>query len=82
VKIDKSFVDTMSADPQQRALVEGIVQLAKTLGLQVVAEGIEREVDREALVAIDCPLGQGYLFARPLSYTDATQWLLAENVAA
>jgi diguanylate cyclase (GGDEF)-like protein/PAS domain S-box-containing protein len=82
VKIDKSFVETVSSAPQQRALVEGIVQLARTLGLQVVAEGIEREVDRETLAKLGCPLGQGYLFARPLSYDDALAWLLAERVAA
>jgi diguanylate cyclase (GGDEF)-like protein/PAS domain S-box-containing protein len=82
VKIDKSFVDTVSTAPQQRALVEGIVQLAQTLGLQVVAEGIEREIDRETLMNLGCPLGQGYLFARPLSYSSALDWLLAEHIAA
>jgi diguanylate cyclase (GGDEF)-like protein/PAS domain S-box-containing protein len=82
VKIDKSFVDTVSTAPQQRALVEGIVQLAQTLGLQVVAEGIEREVDRETLMNLGCPLGQGYLFARPLSRAAALDWLLAEHIAA
>ncbi len=82
VKIDKSFVDTVSTAPQQRALVEGIVQLAQTLGLQVVAEGIEREIDRETLMNLGCPFGQGYLFARPLSYAAALDWLLAEHIAA
>jgi EAL domain-containing protein (putative c-di-GMP-specific phosphodiesterase class I) len=82
VKIDKSFVDTVSTAPQQRALVEGIVQLAQTLGLQVVAEGIEREVDRETPMNFGCPLGQGYLFARPLSHAAALDWLLAEHIAA
>jgi diguanylate cyclase (GGDEF)-like protein/PAS domain S-box-containing protein len=82
VKIDKSFVDTVSAAPQQRALVEGILQLAQTLGLQVVAEGIERELDRETLATLGCPLGQGYLFARPLSHGDAMRWVLAEHIAA
>jgi diguanylate cyclase (GGDEF)-like protein/PAS domain S-box-containing protein len=82
VKIDKSFVDTVSNTSQQRALVEGIVQLAQNLKLQVVAEGIECAADRDTLANIGCPFGQGYLFARPLSYGDAVQWLLAEHVAA
>jgi EAL domain-containing protein (putative c-di-GMP-specific phosphodiesterase class I) len=82
VKIDRSFVDTMASSPQQRALVEGIVRLAHTLGLEIVAEGIERATEREMLADIGCPMGQGYLFARPMPYRDAIRWLLAERVAA
>jgi EAL domain-containing protein (putative c-di-GMP-specific phosphodiesterase class I) len=62
VKVDRSFVETIGSSDQQRALVEGIVWLAATLGLQVIAEGIEQESDRQLLVALGCPLGQGYLF--------------------
>jgi len=67
VKIDKSFVDATGSSPRQRALVEGILRLAEALGLQAVAEGVERPADRDALVEIGCRLGQGYLFSRPLS---------------
>jgi EAL domain-containing protein (putative c-di-GMP-specific phosphodiesterase class I) len=67
VKIDKSFIDTMASSAQQRALVEGILRLAQTLGLQVVAEGIEKQADRDLLVEIGCPLGQGYFFSGPLN---------------
>jgi diguanylate cyclase (GGDEF)-like protein/PAS domain S-box-containing protein len=76
LKIDRSFIDTMSTSPQQKALVDGIVRLAHTLGLQVVAEGVEDQVDRELLRDMGCPLGQGYLFARPLSYSEAVEWML------
>jgi len=82
VKIDKSFIDTMSSSSQQRALVDGIVRLAHTLGLEVVAEGIERPVDRDLLVDIGCPLGQGYLYSGPLSDSGVLDWLSAEQVAA
>jgi diguanylate cyclase (GGDEF)-like protein/PAS domain S-box-containing protein len=82
VKIDKSFIDTMSSSQQQRALVDGIVRLAQTLGLLVVAEGIERPTDRDLLVDMGCPLGQGFLFSPPLSDKDVVGWLLAEQVAA
>jgi diguanylate cyclase (GGDEF)-like protein len=75
VKIDRSFIDAMSTSTQQAALVEGIVRLADTLGLEVVAEGIERPADRDLLAAIGCPLGQGYLFSKPLSAKDAIGWL-------
>jgi diguanylate cyclase (GGDEF)-like protein/PAS domain S-box-containing protein len=67
VKIDKSFVDTIGSSPRQRALMEGILRLAEALGLQVVAEGIERRADLDLLVEVGCPLGQGYLFSQPLS---------------
>ncbi|OLB81069.1 MAG: hypothetical protein AUI14_04705 [Actinobacteria bacterium 13_2_20CM_2_71_6] len=82
LKIDKSFIDTAASSPRQRALVDGIVRLADTLGLVVVAEGIERPADRELLVSIGCPYGQGYLFARPLTYSDAVAWLFPDRVAA
>ncbi|MBN1174366.1 MAG: EAL domain-containing protein, partial [Micromonosporaceae bacterium] len=82
VKIDKSFVETVSTSQQQRALVDGIIGLTRTLGLEVVAEGIEESTEREVLCEIGCPLGQGFLFAQPMSYGDAIQWMRAIEVAA
>jgi diguanylate cyclase (GGDEF)-like protein/PAS domain S-box-containing protein len=67
LKIDKSFIDDIPEDPRQTTLVEGIVHLADTLGLQVIAEGIEEPAQRELLESIGCRYGQGYLFARPLT---------------
>jgi diguanylate cyclase (GGDEF)-like protein len=64
LKIDRSFV--MSDDPAQRALVTLMIQVAHNLGLTVVAEGVERDVDLERLRAQGCDLMQGYLFSRPL----------------
>ena len=82
VKIDKSFIDPMAASTQQRDLVEGIVRLAHTLGLEVIAEGLERPRDRELLVDIGCPYGQGYLFSKPLSEQEARRWLQHDHVPA
>jgi diguanylate cyclase (GGDEF)-like protein/PAS domain S-box-containing protein len=67
LKIDKSFIDDITREPQQVALVEGIVHLAETLGLQVIAEGIEQPEQRELLAGIGCRFGQGYLFAEPMT---------------
>jgi diguanylate cyclase (GGDEF)-like protein/PAS domain S-box-containing protein len=67
LKIDKSFIDDILHSAQQMALVETIVSLARTLELAVVAEGIELDEHRAALVAMGCPYGQGYLFSRPVS---------------
>ncbi|MFB7615922.1 putative bifunctional diguanylate cyclase/phosphodiesterase [Kitasatospora sp. NPDC056181] len=67
LKIDKSFIDGLGLSQQQYALVEGITRIADTLGVQVIAEGIENTEQRDLLAAMGCPLGQGYLFARPLT---------------
>ncbi|MFE4393909.1 putative bifunctional diguanylate cyclase/phosphodiesterase [Streptomyces sp. CB02056] len=66
LKIDKSFIDGLGHSPQQYALVEGITRIADTLGVQVIAEGIEHPDQRDLLAAMGCPLGQGYLFAHPM----------------
>jgi diguanylate cyclase (GGDEF)-like protein/PAS domain S-box-containing protein len=81
VKLDKSFVDTISTSGQQLDLVGGIVQLAHTLGLQVVAEGIETPTDRALLLRTGCEFGQGYLFARPMTQHDAGEWLAEQTRA-
>ncbi len=67
LKIDKSFIDDITTDSQQVALVEGIVHIADTLGLQVIAEGIEEAAQRDLLARMGCRFGQGYLFARPMT---------------
>ncbi|MGW4891684.1 putative bifunctional diguanylate cyclase/phosphodiesterase [Kitasatospora sp. NPDC004240] len=71
LKIDKSFIDGLGLSQQQYALVEGITRIADTLGVQVIAEGIENTDQRDLLAAMGCPLGQGYLFARPLTADQA-----------
>ncbi|MFG3275812.1 aminotransferase class I/II-fold pyridoxal phosphate-dependent enzyme [Streptomyces luteogriseus] len=67
LKIDKSFIDNIARDAQQVALVEGIVRIADTLGLQVIAEGIENTAQRDLLAGMGCRFGQGFLFARPMT---------------
>jgi EAL domain-containing protein (putative c-di-GMP-specific phosphodiesterase class I) len=71
VKIDKSFVDGIDASEQQQALVDGIIRLARTLGLEVIAEGIENEAQRDRLKAMGCRYGQGYLLAMPMPPEEA-----------
>jgi diguanylate cyclase (GGDEF)-like protein/PAS domain S-box-containing protein len=71
LKIDKSFVDSITTSEQQLALVEGIIQIAKKLDLAVTAEGIETEAQRELLVAMGCQYGQGYLLAMPAGAEEA-----------
>ncbi|MFF1903541.1 putative bifunctional diguanylate cyclase/phosphodiesterase [Kitasatospora sp. NPDC058218] len=79
LKIDKSFIDGLGMSQQQYALVEGITRIADTLGVQVIAEGIENTEQRDLLAAMGCPLGQGYLFARPLTPDQAGALVRGES---
>ncbi|MFC7527250.1 putative bifunctional diguanylate cyclase/phosphodiesterase [Actinoplanes sp. GCM10030250] len=82
VKIDKTFIDDMVASQQALALVSGIVSLAQSLGLTVVAEGIEDPANRDLLVRMSCPLGQGFLFSSPLGPTEVLAWMRsAQSIA-
>ena len=75
VKLDRSFIQSMAASVQQRELVQGIVGLADVLGLQVIAEGIETEHERDVAARIGCAYGQGFLFSPALPVNDAQRWL-------
>jgi EAL domain-containing protein (putative c-di-GMP-specific phosphodiesterase class I) len=66
LKMDKSFVDGIAVSEQRLALAEGIVQIARTLRLQVIAEGIESDIQRDLLTSMGCQFGQGYLLAMPM----------------
>jgi len=79
LKIDRTFIDGFGADREGPVLVRAIIELAQALGLQVVAEGIERVDQLAPLRALGCELGQGYLFSRPLE-ADALSGLLARSV--
>jgi len=65
LKIDMALTRDIDKDPVRRAIVEGIVLVAKRLGITVVAEGIETLEERDALLDLEVDLMQGYLFARP-----------------
>lgn len=71
LKIDKSFVDVVDGTQQGAAMVKGIVSLAESFGVDVIAEGIERQAQAQQLLQLGCRSGQGYLFSRPLSAGDA-----------
>ncbi len=67
LKIDKSFIDELHTNPQTASLVQGIINLGETLELDVIAEGIEKPQQADELRAMRSPLGQGFLFSRPVS---------------
>ncbi|HLS05597.1 MAG TPA: EAL domain-containing protein [Wenzhouxiangella sp.] len=70
LKIDKRFIDQMSASGGSRALVEGIIAIGHQHGLKVVAEGIENRAKFDLLRGAGCDVFQGFLFARPKSLDD------------
>ena len=78
LKIDASFVHDIVTDPSDTAIVQTIIGMAQNLGLDVIAEGVETEAQRQALARLDCPSFQGYLFARPLPLAQFEQWLMQQ----
>jgi diguanylate cyclase (GGDEF)-like protein len=78
LKIDKSFIDEITVSPRRMDLVRGIIRIADSLGLDVVAEGLESEQQRELLAEAGCKYGQGFLFARPV-LLDTARTLLHER---
>jgi EAL domain-containing protein (putative c-di-GMP-specific phosphodiesterase class I) len=75
LKIDRSFVDTITDGEELPAIIRGLLDLSRTLRLETVAEGIESDVQRQRLRQEQCVLGQGYLFARPLPADEAEDLL-------
>ena len=79
LKIDRSFVQDLAAG-RDTALVRSIVQLAQSLGLETVAEGIEREQELDLLRLLGCTTGQGYYFSRPVPAATLSQILLRQRL--
>lgn len=67
IKIDRSFVDKVDKDPTKAAVVSAIIGVGKALSLRVIAEGVETEMQRQAMIKEGCLLYQGFLFSEPLS---------------
>lgn len=66
LKIDQSFVNLLGHDPTTDVIVAGILSIARTLGLHVIAEGVERDDQNAALTSLGCDAAQGYLWSRPV----------------
>jgi EAL domain-containing protein (putative c-di-GMP-specific phosphodiesterase class I) len=78
LKIDRSFVSTMEDGTENGEIVRTVIALAKTLKLNVIAEGIESIHQFHQLRVLGCEYGQGFLFSRPISASDAAN-LLADD---
>lgn len=75
VKIDRSFVRDLGITPQSSAVVTAIIALARSLGLRVIAEGVETLRQMEVLHRLGCSVMQGFLFSKPLPPDDLERWL-------
>ena len=75
VKIDRSFVLGVATDPDDAAIVRSCIDLARALGLRVVAEGVEDEATWRMLVEAGCDVAQGWFFARPMPGDELVGWL-------
>jgi EAL domain-containing protein (putative c-di-GMP-specific phosphodiesterase class I) len=79
LKLDKSFVDSIAQSDSGLKMVEGIIDLAHSLNLSVVAEGVETEEQRVLLASFGCDLYQGYLFSKPLRKEPLLEYLKHHN---
>ncbi|MDX8396978.1 MAG: EAL domain-containing protein, partial [Mariprofundaceae bacterium] len=80
LKIDKSFIDNLTTDSDDEAIVTAIISLSKSLKLTVVAEGVELEEQRQWLKANGCDVIQGYFYSKPLS-ADKFEQFMQKNIA-
>jgi len=75
LKIDRSFVSTMSEKVDSSAIVEAIIKLGSTLGMKVIAEGVETNEQVNRLRAMNCPEAQGFWFSQPLHHDAVNDYL-------
>lgn len=74
LKLDRSFTGNLDADPRTAAIVESTIALAHSLGLAMVAEGVENEAVLDRLRTAGCDLAQGYHVSRPLTVDALRTW--------
>jgi EAL domain-containing protein (putative c-di-GMP-specific phosphodiesterase class I) len=75
LKIDQSFVRDLATDPEDAAIVRAIIQMARSLNLRTIAEGVETVQMLEQLRSFQCDEAQGYHFARPMTARDMALYL-------
>lgn len=75
LKLDRSFIQQLQTNPVIQHVVKAIVQIANVMNMRVVAEGIETQADLKAVMDIGCEVGQGYFWAKPMSFDNSLQFL-------
>ena len=82
LKLDRSFILDLPDSEKQQAVVKSIIDLCSTLGIQVVAEGVENEAELTIVDQLGCHCIQGYVYARPKPLEDTGDWLTARRISA
>jgi EAL domain-containing protein (putative c-di-GMP-specific phosphodiesterase class I) len=77
VKVDQTFVNNMTASKKDVCIVRSAIDLGHSLGLRVVAEGVENQASLDLLASWGCDGAQGYYFSRPLRASDFLTWMAA-----
>ncbi len=80
LKIDRSFVNKMSASSENREIIRSIVSLANNLNLHVIAEGLELSNQLSNIKEMKCEYGQGFLFSKPMDPASIDNWIKTENI--
>jgi len=79
LKIDRSFIHDLEAKPEAAALVKAIIAMAHSLGLEVIGEGVETQLQAEFIRSRECNLAQGYFYSKPLPAQQFSAWLLQQT---
>jgi diguanylate cyclase (GGDEF)-like protein len=78
LKIDRAFVSEITGSARGSSIAEMVIELGRSLGLAIIAEGVEDERQAQILQSLGCPLAQGFLFARPLPPALLLEWLVSD----
>jgi EAL domain-containing protein (putative c-di-GMP-specific phosphodiesterase class I) len=79
LKIDQSFIRNLETNKQSKEIVKAIVDLAHTIEIKTIAEGIETISDYEYLSRVNCDMGQGFFMAKPLTSNAFVSWFSENN---
>jgi len=79
IKIDKSFVDDIHINQSNQSIIDGIISIAKSSNIVVIAEGIEKKLEKEKLLELGVDCLQGYYISKPLDFKNILKWLRNQN---
>jgi EAL domain-containing protein (putative c-di-GMP-specific phosphodiesterase class I) len=80
IKIDQSFIAKLGRDKDAKRVIKAAISLAHSLGLVTVAEGVEKKIQKEELLSLECDQAQGYLLSNPLNNRDILKFILKHSL--
>ena len=75
LKIDQSFINKMSENSQDEAIVKAIIQMASSMGIKTIAEGVEDTYTRDKLTEMKCDMAQGYFWSKPITKNEMINYI-------